>query len=291
MNVMLSLPKHDVHQQISMSQPTILDTIIAHKRKEVAARRELVPVKLLESSLYFRSKPLSLRQYLLREDGSGLIAEFKRKSPSKGWINQYAPVERTTLGYMQAGAAGLSILTDLEFFGGKNEDLTTARKFNFCPILRKDFVVDEYQILEAKSIGADAVLLIAAVLTPKEIKTLGRLARSFGLEVLLEVHDGDELARSAHADAVDLVGVNNRNLHDFSLSLDTSLDLAAAIPNEFVKVSESGISTAAAIGQLRGAGYRGFLLGEAFMRHARPERACAALVQELAALAKLALVA
>ena len=291
MNVMLSLPKHDVHQQISMSQPTILDTIIAHKRKEVAARRELVPVKLLESSLYFRSKPLSLRQYLLREDGSGLIAEFKRKSPSKGWINQYAPVERTTLGYMQAGAAGLSILTDLEFFGGKNEDLTTARKFNFCPILRKDFVVDEYQILEAKSIGADAVLLIAAVLTPKEIKTLGRLARSLGLEVLLEVHDGDELARSAHADAVDLVGVNNRDLHDFSLSLDTSLDLAAAIPNEFVKVSESGISTAAAIGQLRGAGYRGFLLGEAFMRHARPERACAALVQELAALAKLALVA
>ena len=291
MNVMLSLPKHDVHQQISMSQPTILDTIIAHKRKEVAARRELVPVKLLESSLYFRSKPLSLRQYLLREDGSGLIAEFKRKSPSKGWINQYAPVERTTLGYMQAGAAGLSILTDLEFFGGKNEDLTTARKFNFCPILRKDFVVDEYQILEAKSIGADAVLLIAAVLTPKEIKTLGRLARSLGLEVLLEVHDGDELALSAHADAVDLVGVNNRDLHDFSLSLDTSLDLAAAIPNEFVKVSESGISTAAAIGQLRGAGYRGFLLGEAFMRHARPERACAALVQELAALAKLALVA
>ena len=274
-----------------MSQPTILDTIIAHKRKEVAARRELVPVKLLESSLYFRSKPLSLRQYLLRENGSGLIAEFKRKSPSRGWINQYAPVERTTLGYMQAGAVGLSMLTDMEFFGGKNEDLTTARKFNFCPILRKDFVVDEYQILEAKSIGADAVLLIAAVLTPAEIKMLGSLARSFGLEVLLEVHDGDELARSAHADAVDLVGVNNRNLHDFSLSLDTSLDLAAAIPKEFVKVSESGISTAAAIGQLREAGYHGFLLGETFMRHARPERACAALVQELAALSKTALVA
>ena len=267
-----------------MSQTTILDTIVAHKRQEIAARRELVPIKLLESSLYFKSQPLSLRKYLLREGGSGLIAEFKRKSPSKGWINQYAPVERTTLGYMQAGAAALSILTDTEFFGGKNEDLTTARRFNFCPIIRKDFVVDEYQILEAKSVGADAVLLIAAVLAPAEIEQLGRLARSLGLEVLLEVHDADELARSANADAVDLIGVNNRNLHDFSLSLDTSLGLAAAIPAEFVKISESGISSAAAIGQLREAGYCGFLLGEAFMRHARPERACAALVQEIAAL-------
>ena len=269
-----------------MSQSTILDTIIAHKRKEVASRRELVPVKLLETSLYFNSQPLSLRKYLLREGGSGLIAEFKRKSPSKGWINQYAPVERTTLGYMQAGAMALSILTDAEFFGGKNEDLTTARRFNFCPIVRKDFVVDEYQIIEARSIGADAVLLIAAVLTPAEIDSLGRLARSLGLEVLLEVHDGEELARSANADAVNLIGVNNRNLHDFSLSLDTSMALAEAIPQEFVKISESGISTAQAIGQLREAGYRGFLLGEAFMRHARPEHACAALVQEIAALPK-----
>ena len=267
---------------------TILDTIVAHKRKEVAARRELVPVKLLETSLYFNSQPLSLRQYLLRENSSGLIAEFKRKSPSKGWINQYAPVERTTLGYMQAGAAALSILTDAEFFGGKNEDLTTARRFNFCPIIRKDFVVNEYQILEAKSVGADAVLLIAAVLTPAEIDTLGRLARSLGLEVLLEVHDGDELARSANAEAVNLIGVNNRNLHDFTLSLDTSMQLAEAIPDEFVKVSESGISTAKAIGQLREVGYRGFLLGEAFMRHARPERACATLVQEIAALPQTA---
>jgi indole-3-glycerol phosphate synthase len=269
-----------------MSQATILDTIVAYKRIEVAARRELVPTKLLETSLYFNAQPLSLRQYLTRANSSGLIAEFKRKSPSKGWINQYAPVERTTLGYMQAGAAALSILTDTEFFGGKNEDLTTARRFNFCPIVRKDFVVDEYQILEAKSIGADAVLLIAAVLTPQEIDTLGRLARSLGLEVLLEVHDAEELARSANADAVNLIGVNNRNLHDFSLSLDTSMALAEAIPQEFVKVSESGISTAAAIGQLREVGYRGFLLGEAFMRHARPERACATLVQEIAALPK-----
>jgi indole-3-glycerol phosphate synthase len=266
-----------------MSQATILQTIVAHKRREVAARRELVPVRMLATSLYFESTPLSLRHYLRRAGSSGIIAEFKRKSPSRGWINQYAPVERSTLGYMQAGAAALSVLTDGEFFGGKNEDLTTARRFNFCPILRKDFVVDEYQVIEAKSIGADAVLLIAAVLAPAEIQTLGRLARSLGLEVLLEVHDAGELARALQPEVVDLVGVNNRNLHDFSLSLDTSLGLAAAIPAEFVKVSESGIASAAAITQLRAAGYQGFLLGEAFMSQARPERACAALVQELAA--------
>ena len=268
-----------------MSTPTILERIVAHKRREVAVSRELRPLKFLEASLYNQAQPLSLRHYLQRPGSSGLIAEFKRKSPSQGWINRYAPVERTTLGYMQAGAAGLSILTDGEFFGGSNEDLTTARRFNFCPILRKDFVVDEYQIHEARSVGADVVLLIAAVLEPAEILTLGRLAKSLGLEVLLEVHDGDELARSLHPDAVDLVGVNNRNLHDFTLNLDTSLGLAEAIPAGFVKVSESGISQVKSIVQLRGAGYQGFLLGETFMRHSRPERACAALVQELAALA------
>ena len=262
---------------------TILDTIIQHKRQEVAARRELVPVKLLEQSLYMPAQPLSLRRYLLRDDLSGIIAEFKRRSPSKGIINQHAPVERTTLGYMQAGASALSVLTDAEFFGGKNEDLTVARRFNFCPILRKDFVVDEYQIIEAKSIGADAVLLIAAVLTAEEVLRLGRLARSLGLEVLLEVHNAEELDRTLHPDAVSLVGVNNRNLHDFSVSLDTSGELAQCIPNEFVKVTESGLTSAADIEQLRAVGYRGFLIGETFMRHARPEKACAALVQQLRA--------
>lgn len=262
---------------------TILDTIIAHKRREVADRQGLVPAKLLERSLYMDAQPLSLRRYLLREDLSGIIAEFKRRSPSKGVINQYAPVERTTLGYMQAGAAALSVLTDAEFFGGKNEDLTTARRFNFCPILRKDFVVDEYQILEAKSIGADAVLLIASVLTAEEVLRLGRLARSLGLEVLLEVHNAAELDRTLHPDAVSLVGVNNRNLHDFSVSLDTSGELAERIPNEFVKVTESGLTSAADIEQLRAVGYRGFLIGETFMRHSRPEKACAALVQQLRA--------
>ncbi len=260
---------------------TILDKIIAHKRREVADRQSLVPVKLLETSLYMEATPLSLRRYLLREDLSGIIAEFKRKSPSMGVINAHAPVERTTLGYMQAGASALSVLTDTEFFGGKNEDLTIARRYNFCPILRKDFVVDEYQIIEAKSIGADAVLLIAAVLSGEEVLRLGRLAKSLGLEVLLEIHDAQELDKTLHPDAVSLVGVNNRNLHDFSVTLDTSGELAQRIPNDYVKVTESGLTSAADIRALREVGYRGFLMGEAFMRHARPELACAALVQQL----------
>lgn len=260
---------------------TILDNIIAHKRREVADRQSLVPLKLLEQSLYMEAKPLSLRHYLLRDDLSGIIAEFKRKSPSKGVINAYAPVERTTVGYMQAGASALSVLTDNEFFGGQNEDLTTARRYNFCPILRKDFVVGEYQIIEAKSIGADAVLLIAAVLSGEEVLRLGRLAKSLGMEVLLEIHNEQELTDTLHPDAVSLVGVNNRNLHDFAVSLDTSGELARQIPDEYVKVTESGLTSAADIKALREVGYRGFLMGEAFMRHARPEQACAALVQQL----------
>ena len=263
--------------------PDVLARIVAHKRQEVAERRSLVPEKVLERSQYLDAPTLSLRQYLRRAELSGIIAEFKRRSPSKGWINEFAPVERTTLGYMQAGAAALSVLTDSEFFGGKNEDLTTARRFNLCPILRKDFVVDAYQLLEARSIGADAVLLIASVLTPNEIRELGRQAKALGLEVLLEVHDKAELDRSLDLalDAVDLVGVNNRDLRDFSVSLERSLQLVEHLPVGLGRVAESGLRTAQDIAALRRAGFEGFLIGETFMRHGRPERACAALVQQL----------
>jgi indole-3-glycerol phosphate synthase len=258
----------------------ILDEIIAHKRAEVAERKSLYPVKLLESSIYFNTQPVSMKKYLLRPDKSGIIAEIKRKSPSKGTINRYVSVERTSIGYMQAGASALSILTDTHFFGGKNEDLTTARKFNFCPILRKDFTVDEYQIIEAKSIGADAILLIAAVLQPQEIDELAQAAHALGLEVLLEVHNLEELKASL-SPHVDLIGVNNRNLKDFNVSVDTSLELAEHIPNNFIKVSESGISQAATIRSLQQAGYKGFLIGETFMKHSRPEKACSDLISEL----------
>jgi indole-3-glycerol phosphate synthase len=210
---------------------------------------------------------------------SGIIAEFKRKSPSKGMINGSASVEQVSIGYMQAGASALSILTDKEYFGGSNEDLKVVRKYNFCPILRKDFVVDEYQIIEAKSIGADCVLLIAAALDPGKLKFLAAFAKSLGLEVLLEVHDGEELDRCLN-DHVDLVGINNRNLKTFEVSLDTSLNLINKIPSNFVKISESGISDPNTMIELKKAGFDGFLIGENFMKSARPEQAAYNFIKE-----------
>ena len=258
----------------------ILDQIIEHKRKEVSDRKSLYPIKLLEQSIFFSSPTVSMKKYVTRRDKTGIIAEFKRKSPSKGIINAHAPAERTTIGYMQAGASAISVLTDKQFFGGSNDDLVTVRKFNYCPILRKDFTIDEYQIIEAKSIGADAILLIAAVLDPKESKAFAELAHKLGLEVLLEVHDEDELKRNLEVGA-DLIGVNNRNLKTFEVSIEISKKLAPMIPDTVVKVSESGISDPKTIVELRDYGYTGFLMGENFMKHSRPEEAAMEFVQEL----------
>ncbi len=266
---------------------TILDNIIAHKYKEVAERKSLYPEKLLEKSLYFETPCLSLERYLLRPDKSGIIAEIKRKSPSKGDINPYVSVERTSIGYMQGGASALSILTDSLFFGGSNEDLMVARRFNYCPILRKDFVVDEYQIVEAKSIGADAVLLIAAALEPARLKQLAAFARSFGLEVLLEVHSLEELQTSLCPD-VTVVGVNNRNLQTFETNVGLSFDLAQHIPAGITKVSESGLHEPETLVELQQAGYHGFLIGERFMADGRPERAAAEFMRQLRHLQQLA---
>ncbi|HLZ17447.1 MAG TPA: indole-3-glycerol phosphate synthase TrpC [Cyclobacteriaceae bacterium] len=250
----------------------ILETIVEQKKKEVAERKSLYPIKLLEQSIFFSSPTVSLKKYVRRKDKSGIIAEIKRKSPSKGAINPYVSIERTSIGYMQAGASALSILTDKEFFGGSNDDLTVARKFNYCPILRKDFTIDEYQIIEAKSIGADAVLLIAAILDPQEVKRLSVFAHSLGLEVLLEVHSAQELYPDLFSE-VELIGVNNRDLKSFEVSLDVSRKLAGMIPSEVIKVSESGISSPEAIHELRTLGFEGFLMGENFMKHSRPETA------------------
>ncbi len=263
----------------------ILDEIIAHKKKEVAECKALYPVKLLEQSTYFEGAPVSMKKYVLNPEKSGIIAEFKRKSPSKGVINPNAKVERTSISYMQAGASGLSILTDTKYFGGKNEDLKTARSFNFCPILRKDFIIDEYQIIEAKSIGADTILLIAAALSAEEIKSLGEFAKSFGLEVLLEVHNEEELNQSINEN-VDLLGVNNRDLKTFETTIQTSKDLAEKIPSDFVKVSESGISDPASIVDLKTYGYSGFLIGENFMKTGRPGKAAKDFVDKLELLEK-----
>ncbi len=265
----------------------ILDKIVAYKRKEVEDRKSLYPVKLLEQSIYFNTEPVSMSKYVLRDDLSGIIAEFKRRSPSKGIINAYASVERTTIGYMQAGASALSVLTDQPSFGGTNADLTTARKFNYCPIIRKDFTIDEYQIVEAKSIGADAILLIAAILKPEEVKQLCRFAQTFGLEVLLEVHNETELRENTEAGA-DLIGVNNRNLKTFEVSIDHSKKLAPLIPDGVVKVSESGISDPATIIELKKYGYSGFLMGENFMKQSRPEQAARKFMQALGKLETVA---
>ncbi|WP_134200556.1 indole-3-glycerol phosphate synthase TrpC [uncultured Algoriphagus sp.] len=262
----------------------ILEKIISDKYREVAERKSLIPVKLLEKSIFFDGKVVSMKKYVTDPEKSGIIAEFKRKSPSKGLINGAASVEQVSIGYMQAGASALSVLTDQEYFGGSSEDLKVARKFNFCPILRKDFVVDEYQIIEAKSIGADCILLIAAALEPEKLKSLAYFAKSLGLEVLFEVHDGEELEKSLN-DGVDLVGVNNRNLKTFDVSIDTSLELVSAIPSSFVKISESGISDPKTLIELKKAGFDGFLIGENFMKSSRPEQAAYNFIKEFKKLA------
>jgi len=258
---------------------TILNEIIAYKRKEVTERAETHPIKLLEQSLYFQSECVSLEQYIKREDKSGIIAEFKRKSPSKGMINEFADIEKISIGYMQAGASALSVLTDSHFFGGNNEDLTTARKFNFCPILKKDFTVSEYQIIEAKSIGADAILLIAAVLSKEEIKQFTALAQQLEMEVLLEVHTQEELEK--YIPEINLVGINNRNLKTFNVDFENSIRLAQQLPANTVKIAESGINDYKNIIELKQHGFDGFLIGENFMKTASPELECKKFIEQL----------
>lgn len=260
----------------------ILSKIIEYKRLEVAAQKQRVTVTELENAFYFGKPCVSLKQALLLPNASGIIAEFKRKSPSKGIINDAVSVESVTSGYVQAGASGLSVLTDNQFFGGSPQDLQKARVINAeTPILRKDFVIDEYQILEAKAWGADVILLIAANLAPAEVLSLGKFAKSLGLDVLLEVHDAEELSRSL-CDYVDIVGVNNRNLKNFAeQNVNASLELAEQIPAEFIKISESCISQPETIVTLREVGYQGFLIGESFMKTADPGGALVAFINAI----------
>jgi len=257
----------------------ILDKIVQEKRKQVQEEIQLYPVQLLERSIYFGSECVSLRKYLLREDKNGIIAEIKKKSPALGAINAHIKTEKLSIGYMQAGASALSVLTDRKFFGGSNADLTTARKFNFCPVLRKDFVISEYQIIEAKSIGADAILLIAAILKKEEIKQFTELAHSLGMEVILEIHAEHELQKLYHK--VDIIGVNNRNLETMTIDVSTSVSLAGQIPSGIIKISESGIDDPQIILQLSKLGYNGFLIGSYFMKHPEPEKACAEFIRQI----------
>lgn len=259
---------------------TILDKIVANKKREIQAAKRRTSYTKLEESEYFNRETYSFRDFLLDPSRTGIIAEFKRKSPSKGIINDEVTVKKVTTGYASAGASALSVLTDRDFFMGRKVDLTRARKANQVPILRKDFMIDEFQIVEAKSIGADIILLIAAILTPQETQKLASLAKSLGLNVLLEVHNLEELQRSIFPE-IDAIGVNNRNLADFTVSVDTSYQLADHIPAEFLKISESAISNPDTIKGLKEAGFNGFLIGENFMKQADPGKAMKEFVKEL----------
>jgi indole-3-glycerol phosphate synthase len=245
----------------------ILETIKAYKLIEVAERKQKFPIENFVSSTHYEHKCYSLKESILR--GTGIIAEFKRKSPSKGIINDKVTVEEVTVGYTNAGASGLSVLTDTEFFGGSTADLQIARRFNAIPILRKDFIVDTYQIHEAKAMGADVILLIAAMISPEQIQEFTKVAHFLGMEVLLEVHDRQELTENLPSE-VDIIGVNNRSLKTFEVDLQTSAILSELIPKNIIKISESGIATTADMNWLKSFGYKGFLIGESFMKDAKP---------------------
>jgi len=250
----------------------ILQEIIAHKRLEVAEQKKRVPAELLDRQLLQAlQRPTTSMRAALASSPTGIIAEFKRRSPSKGWIFPDARVEEVVPAYELAGASACSILTDTNYFGGSLEDLQTARKLVSLPLLRKEFIVDTYQLAEARIAGADAILLIAAVLNPAECLSLAQAAHALQLEVLLEIHNDTELGHLNPC--VDLLGINNRNLGTFHTTLDHSYLLASKMReagNHCLLVSESGISEPATVSELREIGFRGFLIGETFMRGGTP---------------------
>jgi indole-3-glycerol phosphate synthase len=258
---------------------TILDKIIEQKKMDLVAMKANAPLDFLLSNIEKQKPVLSFREHILASEKSGIISEFKRNSPSKGPLNPDASVTEVTQGYTAAVASALSILPEGPFFHGHNQDLLDARPLNAIPILRKDFIVDEWQVYETRSLGADVMLLIASVLSPEETQNLGKLGQELGLEILLEVHDKEELAQHLNP-YVDVVGVNNRNLKTFVTSIDHSLELADMIPSGMVKISESGLKSVNELATLYQAGYRGFLMGETFMRHPQPQTEAARFMTE-----------
>lgn len=245
----------------------ILSEIIANKRFEVDLQKQAISMEQLQEGICDAPTSRSMKQ-ALASSASGIIAEFKRRSPSKGWIKQEALPEEIIPSYVAAGATALSILTDEKFFGGSLKDIRTARPLVEIPILRKDFIIDEYQLYQAKIVGADAVLLIAAALERERCNELAEQAHELGLEVLLEIHSSDELAYIDKK--IDMVGINNRNLGTFFTDVENSFRLAGQLPQDAVLVSESGISDPEIVKRLRLAGFRGFLIGETFMKTQQP---------------------
>lgn len=256
----------------------ILDKIIQYKKLEIAKQKLAVSVAQLEREKLFTKEILSLRQFISDEKKTGIIAEFKRKSPSKGMINRTADVAEITAAYTMYGASCLSVLTDEYFFGGTMQDLVKAR-VNAIPILRKDFMIDEYQIIEAKAYGADVILLIAACLTPAEVQRLSIFAKNLGLEILLELHTEDELNHICNE--VDVIGINNRNLKTFEVNWKHSIALANKLPADKLKIAESGIHNIETLLMLKENGFDGFLIGENFMKQNNPADAFRSFVSQL----------
>ncbi len=257
----------------------ILDQIVAYKYREVIERKSLFPVSLLEKSVFFNRRTTSLKESLLREELSGIIAEFKHKSPSKGIINESALPGKVCFEYLQAGSSAVSVLTDSEFFGGSSADLINARKVIDGPVLRKDFIVDEYQIIEARSIGADAILLITELHHAEKLEQLHKFARSLEMEVLVEVHD--EVNISKIPEDAQLVGINSRNLKSFKVSLDHPARLIQRLPENVLKIAESGIKSVEDYINLKNEGFDAFLIGELFMKTPDPGKACKTFISEL----------
>lgn len=259
---------------------TILDKIIERKKVEISEAKKQVSLEELEQYPLFSRTCYSLKDSISHPQRTGIIAEFKRASPSKGLINGVSSVSDVVQGYQNAGASAISVLTDTDFFQGSLADLEAARAVLHIPLLRKEFIVDPYQIAEAKAYGADIILLIAACLSSTEIEAYADYAKSLGLNVLLEVHNEEELQRSIF-DSIDAIGVNNRNLKDFVVDLNHSYGLVNKIPDRFVKVSESGISDPSTINELKNAGFQGFLIGENFMKTGNPGEAIKGFIGKL----------
>ncbi|MEO6838491.1 MAG: indole-3-glycerol phosphate synthase TrpC [Ginsengibacter sp.] len=256
----------------------ILDTIIEQKKIEVKDRKRTNGIAELKGMPFFKREHLSFKDFLLRKDKTGIIAEFKRRSPSKGIINNCSFVGDVINDYVEYGASAVSVLTDETFFGGSMDDLLEVR-INQIPILRKDFIIDEYQLIESKAYGADIVLLIAACLSKEEVKALSSFAKNIGLNVLLEIHTEEELDHIC--EEIDVVGINNRDLKSFKVDLMRSIDLCKKIPADKIKISESGIDDVKTIHFLKQNGFDGFLIGEKFMKEKNPGKAFHDFVETL----------
>jgi len=257
----------------------ILDKIVANKKQEVSLQKQQLSLTQLEKNIG-EIKTNNSFVKALESSATGIISEFKRKSPSRGWIFEDAKVEDVVSLYSGNGASAISVLTDTEFFGGTFDDFDKARSLTNIPLLRKDFMVDEYQIFQAKCMQADVVLLIASALTIEQTKTLAKKAKELKMDVLLEIHNEAEL--DYINEFVDVVGVNNRNLGSFVTDVNISFELSEKIPTEFLKISESGISQPQTVTDLRSVGYKGFLMGENFMKTNNPGEALGSFIKELA---------